>query len=265
MTRYGNGVILKGIDGETVGVNNGGIDVNLQDQVTPALDLRFIQPQNQTTISAQADPEDLTLTLTSTTGFIDGSVVGLFGPLGEFYFGTQIGAPAASVITLDTPIDKTFASGSNVISTSCQMAVNGSVTTQVFQIGPIGVAQETQVDITRVLGYIQTDSAIDDALFGNLAPLTNGVVLRHNNTVIDNIWNVKTNGDLGLLCFDAMTTDRAPAGSFGFRFRNTYAGQNKHGVAIRLSPGETLEILIQDNLAALESFVMMAQGHIVLP
>jgi len=78
-----------------------------------------------------------------------------------------------------------------------------------------------------------------------------------------NLWNVKSNGQIRLLCFDGNYSDKAPAGSYGFNFRNTYAGPSKHGVTIRLMDGETLEILIQDSLTGLESFKMMAQGHIV--
>lgn len=245
--------------------SNGALPVNIQDQHSLALDLRFIQAQGApTTLTVQADPEDRTLTLASAAGFVAGSVVGLFTGGGIFYFGKQVGAAAGSVITLDTPIDKIFTiAATTVLRASDNMAVDGSGTTQIFQVGPVGVGTAIEVDVTRILGYIQSDSAMDDALFGNLTALTNGIVLRHNNTVIDNIWNVKTNGDLGLLCFDAQYTDKAPAGSFGYRFRNTYAGPSKHGVTIRLQPGDTLEVLLQDALQGLEVFSMMAQGHIV--
>lgn len=240
---------------------NGGLAVNLQDQTSKALDLAFINALGQTTLSADADPGDTTITVTSTTGFVDGVVVGVLSGTGIFYFGQQVGAPAGNVITLDTPIDQQHLSGVPVIIGNRHLNVDGSLTTQIFQIGPIGTTIE--VDITRITGYIQDDSAMDDALFGALPALTNGVVLRVNNTTIDNVWNVKSNGEIALLCFDSMYTNRAPAGSFGFRFRNTYGGQNKHGVTLRLEASDTLEILIQDNLTGLEDFLMMAQGHVV--
>ena len=244
--------------------SNGAVPVNIQDQSSLALDLRFIQAQGApTTISAQADPEDTTITLTSTAGFVDGNIVGLFTAGGLFYFGRQIGAPAGSVITLDTPIDQTFAVGSNTITAIDNMNVDGSGTTEIFQIGPVGGGTGVEIDITRLLGSIADNLAMDDGKFGGISALTNGVVLRHNNSIINNIWNMKSNGDLGLLCFDIAYTDKAPAGENGFRFRNTYAGQDKHGVTIRLEPGDTLEILIQDDLTDLTSFCMMAQGHVV--
>jgi len=247
------------------GEDNGGIPVNVQDQHTRALDLDFIQAAGvPTTLTVETALEDMTITIADTTGFDAGNVVGIFSGEGFFYFGKQIGAPAGQVVTLDTPIDKKFTTAlSAVITATDELAVNGSVTTEIFQIGPVGVPRDLEVDITRITGYIQSGSAMDDALFGNLAALTNGVVLRVNNEVIDNVWNIKSNGDIGLLCFDAAYTDKAPAGSFGYRFRNTYAGPSKHGVTLRLMGGEMLEVLIQDNLSGLESFRMMAQGHVV--
>ena len=259
-------IVIK--DGE-FGVNlarvevNGGLAVNVQDQHTTALDLRFIQPQGApTTLTVETVPEDMTVTVASTVGFVAGNIVGIFSGTGVFYFGRQIGAPAGNVITLDTPIDKVFTTALSAVITAIDgMNVNGAITTQVFQIGPIGTTIE--VDITRITGYIQDGSAMDDALFGGIAALTNGVVLRRNDGTIHNLWNLKTNGDIGLLCFDASYTLKAPSGSFGYRFRNTYAGPSKHGVTIRLAPSDVLEILIQDDLTGLELFNMMAQGHLV--
>ena len=243
--------------------SNGAIPVNIQDQHTLALDLNFIQSQGSTSLAANADSNDTTLTLIDATGFVDGNVIGLFSSTGIFYFGQQVGAAAGNVITLDTPIDQDFLSGDNVIRALRNMNVDGSSTTQIFQIGPVGVGTDVEIDITRLLGYLQDNVSMDDAKFGGIAGLTNGIVLRHNNTVINNIWNVKTNGEFSLLCFDFAYTDKAPSGSFGARFRNTYAGQNKHGVTIRLAAGEILELLIQDDLTGLEVFNMMAQGHVV--
>ncbi|MCK5603253.1 hypothetical protein KAR91_15325 [Candidatus Pacearchaeota archaeon] len=249
-----------------VGANpKGGIDVNLQDQHTLALDLKFIQAQGApTTLAANANPEDMSLTLTSVTGFVAGRIIGLFSSSGIFYFGQQIGAAVGNVISLDTPIDKAFLIGDNVITAIHNMNVDGSSTRQIFQIGPVGGASEIDVDITRLAGYIQDGTAMDDALFGGLSALTYGIVFRYNNGIISNIWNAKSNSDLALLCAgDFNYTEKAPSGSFGARLRNSYAGPEKHGVTIRLFPGDKLEIIIQDNLTGLEVFNLMAQGHIV--
>jgi len=200
------------------------------------------------------------------TGFDVGTVVGLFDPSGQFYFGEQVDIVIAQQVTLDSPLDRDWDKATTtVLAATKNMAVAGTgASPQIFQIGPVGAGTGVAVDITRIMGYIQTTGTMDDSKFGDIAGgLTNGVLLRQNNGEINNIWNVKTNGEFGLLAYDTAYTDKAPAGSEGFRFRNTYAGQSKHGVTLRLQPGETLEILIQDDLSGLEVFNVMAQGHIV--
>lgn len=245
--------------------SNGAVPVNIQDQHTRILDLKFIQAQGApTALTVETAEGDKTITVANAAGFVAGNVIGIFCPCGDFYFGQQIGAPAAGVIALDTPIDVVYELGSSVITAIKNMNVNGSGTTEIFQIGPVGGATGVEIDITRIAGYIQDGSAMDDSLFGALGALANGIVLRKNNGVMQNIWNAKTNGELAEICtIDFNYTDRAPSGSFGARFRNTFAGQTKHGVTIRLEAGDILELLIQDNLTGLEAFTVTAQGHVV--
>lgn len=239
----------------------GQLAVNVHDQTTRSFDLFFGRLDNTTTLSAQADPEDLTLTLTDTTGFVAGKSAAVFADADDFYIGKQIGAPAGSVITLDTPVDIVLPNASAVAAVTTNMAVDGSVTTQIFQIGPAGPGSIAVTEVTRILGHMLDSSAMDDGKFGGITALTNGVVLRKNDGVITNQWNVKTNADLALLCYNFNYSDKAPGGQFGCNFRNTYAGQGAHGVVLELLPGEFLEVLIQDDLTGLDEFTMMAQGH----
>lgn len=243
--------------------SNGAIPINIQDQHTRSLDLPFIKANAQpTTLWVGAVINSYTINVTSTTGFVDDSVI--FIASGEnFYIGRQIGAVSGNIVTVDTPIDFNYSSGSVVFPANYHMNVDGSVTPQIFQIGSTSEEAVLELDITRVMGYFQDNVAMDDSNFGGLSALTNGVVLRRNDGVMTNLWNAKTNGEISLMTFDFQYTDKAPAGSYGARFRNTYAGPSKHGVTIRLYPGDTLEIIIQDDLTGLEDFIMMAQGHVV--
>jgi len=243
--------------------SNGAIPVNIQDQHSRALDLPFIKAKAPpTTLSADAITGEYTITVTSTTGFVDDSVIVLAS--GEyFYIGRQLGAVAGNVVTLDTPLDFNYTSGSIAFAANYHMNVDGSTTPQIFQIGPIGTAVDMELDITRIMGYFQDGSTMDDSKFGGIPALTNGVVLRRNNGVMTNFWNAKSNGELSLMTYDFAYSEKAPAGSYGARFRSTYAGQGKHGVTIRLEPGDTLEVIIHDDLTNLEDFIMMAQGHVV--
>lgn len=246
--------------GGGIGINSVS-DVRVLDQTSRSFDFFFGRLDNLTTLAAQADPEDLTLTLTSTTGFTDGKSAAVFAEIDDFYIGKQLGAPAGSVISLDTPVDITLPNGSAVAAVTTNMAVDGSVTTQVFQIGPTGPGSTAVTDVTRIMGHLLDSSAMDDGKFGGISALTNGCVLRKNNGVIQNLWNVKTNADLALICYDFNYNDKAGGGQYGANFRNTYGGQGARGVVLELLPGEYLEFLIQDDLTGLDEFTLMAQGH----
>ena len=203
----------------------------------------------------------MTLTLTDTTGFTAGKAAAVFANVDDFYIGRQLGAPAGNVITLDTPVDIVLANASAVAAVTTNMAVDGSSTTQIFQIGPTGPGSTAITDVTRIIGHMLDSTAMDDGKFGGMSALTNGIVLRKNDGVITNLWNAKTNADLALLCYEFSYSDKAPGGQFGCSFRNTYAGQGNHGVVIELLPGEFLELLVQDDLTDLDEFTMLAQGH----
>jgi len=245
---------------------NGAIPVNIQDQYSRMLDLPFINanPANFTTLTADASEGDYIISVTQTTGMVEGSIVGLSHPDGQFYFGNITDIDGLD-ITLDTRLDSDFPSAdSNIFPGTTNMNVEGTMANPIiFQVRGVGPGSGIEVDVTRVMGSMTDDSAMTDALFGSLTALTNGVVLRVTNGVMQNLWNVKTNGEFALLCFDAFYPNKVPTGVYAFRFRNTFAGPSKHGVTIRLAEGDILEVLIQDDLTDLTDFHMMAQGHFV--
>jgi len=251
---------------ESAKVTNGGLDINIQDQHTRILDLKFLNanPANFTTLTADADIGDTVIAVTQVTGMTTGMTIGLTNPSGIFYFGEVVSVDTLNV-TLDTPIDNIFPSAdSNVIVADSHLNKEGTLAEPViFQIAGVGAGTGIEIDITRIMGNISDGTAMDDGKFGGLDKLDNGCTLRHVNGTIQNLWNVKSNGDIALICFDAQYTDKAPSGENGYRFRNTFAGQDKHGVTIRLEAGDTLELLVQDDLSDLTDFQMMAQGHVV--
>ena len=256
------------VSGETAKVTNGGLDVNIQDQHTLALDVHFARAINgPTTLSVATAVGDRTVTVVSTSGFIDGTVVQLSSGTGKFFRAHQLGAPSGNILTLDTPVMGVFDIGSTALPLSHDLAVDGSTTPVAFQIGPIGTAIE--VDITRILGVIYDVGTPSDTTFGAIVGgLTNGIVFRHFKNATsdyDNYWNAKTNGDIALLCYDLnfSSTGVGPSSSDSVRFRMTYGSPGKHGVTLRLEASDYLEILVQDDLTDLVAFDVMAQGHLV--
>lgn len=252
--------------------NLGSQDVNIQDQTTPPVDLYFIQALGAaTTLDGNTAIDDTTITLTDTTNFIDGTYVGIFCPAeNRFYFGEQLGAPTGNDIDLDTPLDFAYQDGDNVVPLTRDLNVDGSVTPQVFVVAGAGSGATVSIDITRIMISMICTTTPDDGLFGDLAALGKGIVLRRVDGETRNIWNAKTNGELANLAYDLTYTARTvPPSSAGIRTRYTFAGQDKHGVAVRLIPGDAIQLIIQDDLLTAQTssqitqFRMIAPGHVV--
>lgn len=260
---------MSGGDGSIVPLeDNGGVPVNLQDQTTRSLILNFNKVTNSTTLSVPAVKGAYTITLTSTTGFASGTYVILFDPSSmNFSFYKQIGVAVGNVITLDTPLDYAYPAGTNVDAATTNMNVNGAVTPQIFGLRGVGTPPgvDVTVDITRILFYCIAASAVDLSTFADIAALTRGLVLRKRNSVVENIFNVKSNAELAGLMFDfSVSAATNPVqGEDGFFARLTFAGQEKIGVAIRLPVGEDLEFIIQDDLSAITSLQVIAEGHLI--
>lgn len=170
-------------------------------------------------------------------------------------------------VTIDRPIDFDYVAADKVVFGTNNLNVDGSVTPQSFTVRGFGVTPllQSTFDITRVMIQMTTS---DPALFGDFGDIdggiTNGIVLRRTDGTTQNFWNVKKNSDFALLAYDLKVFDPThPQAVNGLAVRYTFAGQDKHGVAVRLAPGENLELLVQDDIDSLLSFTMMAQGHIV--
>jgi hypothetical protein len=238
-------------------------DVNIQDQVTPLVNLFFQQADGPpTTTTAPVTIGEMEITLDSVVGFTTSSYIGVFSNTGRFYFADVISI-SVNTLTVDTPFDFAFPAGSQVISTTRNLAVLGSpASPQIFNVQG---ADSFDIDITRLIFTMTLTTNADDGLFGNIAALTNGLVLRRTDGVTRNIFNVKDNGELAGFSYDMTYTIRSTGGgTYGLRCRYTFAGQSKQGVAIRLGAGEKLEAIISDDLSGITRFRILAEGHEVI-
>jgi hypothetical protein len=252
---------------ETVGAGTIGdpyrmrTEVFIQDQTTPLVNLYFQQAKGApTTITANVAIGDVTFDVADATNYAIGDHVGVFtGVSGEGrYFFADVLNVSSLTITVDTPFDFAFESGDPTISSSRDLAVDGS-TPQTFSV--VG-SSDFEIDITRLIFTMSMASTPDDGLFGNIAKLTNGIVLRRTDGVTRNIFNIKDNGELAGQCYDlTYSTKSGGGGTDGLRARYTFAGANKQGVTIRLGAGESLELIVQDNLSTITRFRVLAEGH----
>lgn len=250
----GNGLIPKEA--------NGGIPVNVQDQVSDIVDLYLhVQKSEGKLIAVDANIGDTDITLTGGHGVVVNDLL-CFKEGVKFYQGTVL-AVAVNVITLDTPLDTAYTTAADVCVGDRNLNKDGSSTQQIAHLKP---AAGTRWDVVRILFYIQDNTDMDDSRFGGIVGgLTNGIVLRVKNSVNKNIFNVKTNAGFAIRAYDTEYTDKAPAGSYGFRCRRTFGGQSKNGVVIRLDGdlNDEIQLLIRDDLSSLEYLIAVVQGHVV--
>lgn len=244
---------------------DGGLDVIQQNGTTRAIINKLCKVDGSSfTLTASTIPGEYDIVLSSVVGLSIGDEIGLFqDSTNPASFFAKITAISSLTITVDTPLDIVFDIINNspiLFKVICNLNVDGSSTPEIFSIVN---GSSIEIDITRVIIKIADGLAMDDGKFGGIPALSKGVVLRkkNNDGTFTNYFNVKTNGDIGALCYDATYTDKAPAGENGFGARLTFAGQNKIGVAIRLGEDEELQMIVQDDLTTLTSFIITAEGH----
>lgn len=241
--------------------SNGAIPVNIQDQTTPPFDLFFARGVGiPTNISSQAQIDNRSVSVLNVATLSVGDYI-IIAEEDRYYTGELL-VITGNIITLDTPIDYNFTTQAVVIPTSRDLNVDGSITPQIFTV-QVGAVSNLQLDVTRLMLHMETDGLVDLNKFGDLAALTNGVVIRRVDGTTRNIFNIKTNGEMRNLCFDwAVDVASNPSqGQNGVGFRYTFAGQDKHGVAVRIGAGDELQLIVQDDLTGLDKFRVIAEGH----
>ncbi len=238
--------------------SNGAVPVNIQDQHSEPIDLYFCQKFLTTAPSAPALLDARSITLNSVAGVSAGKCIDIYENGRSFQALVQ--SVVGNTVTFNCPADQAFSTNAVVEFGNWNMNIDGSVTRVIYKISP---PAGTTWDINRVIIGILDDVAMDDAKFGGITALTNGVVFRVKDGYTKNLFVVNDNGGFRERSFDAQYSDKAPSGQYGFGVRKTFNGQEKSGVTIRLN-GDTsdeLEVIIQDNLTALTKMAVVANGH----
>lgn len=252
--------------------SRGHLEVEVASQISPIFIGHFYKMNNGwTTITAEAVVGAYTITVADATGAAIGESIIISDTLNERYFYAHITNVASLTLTLDTPLDYPYANGSDLAIASHDMNVNGSVTPQVFGIrqaeNPSNLQENIELDITRILLFMETAASCDLATFGDQAALARGIVLRKKNTdgTYNNIFNIRKNGDMAAIGYDLniYAATNPVAGQDGVSFRLTFGGEEKMGTVIRLGPGEDLELVVQDNLTGITEMTMVAEGALV--
>ena len=260
-------------------------DVSIQDQTTTPIDFYFLNIQGSPTTLLNAITTVTSTTFVYTFDVVEssdmsvGDYVGIFRDSDvERFFFAEIQAISSgsgnATITVDTPIDFNFPAGSTVASFVRSMNVDGSTTPVVYQV-EVGPSSEQPIHITRIMLQMKTDDPVSLAKFGDLAKLTNGLVLRKVTAegVIQNIWTIKDNAQFALYSDPTAWVPYAALnpvqGQDGMSWQYTLNGPDNHGVVVELMPGDKLQMVVQDDLETdqtpghITELFAMAEGHFV--
>lgn len=242
-----------------------GIERKLSSRTDRPFIVKFNKANASTTLTVETSIDDKTVTVASTTGFALGNYLIIYSSVTDRFFTGRILSIVGNILTVDNPLDSAFPVGAIVVASVTNMAVDGSTTTQVFGIRGIPVINPLNVTfhVTRIIFNCQTDGTVDLSKFADQSALINGLVLRKRNGEYDNIFNIKTNGEL-----DGITLDWNPyaasnpnRGQNGFTSRLTFNGQDKMGSVIELAEGSDMEFLVQDDLTGITLLEVVAEGY----
>ena len=204
---------------------------------------------------------DTVIAVADTTGFVVGDFIIILDAGGdkreEIFKITAVVVNTS--IAVDRPIDIAYTTSATLQEIIINMNKVGTLAAPiVYSIAP---PSDEVWHITRLLISMTDQTAMDDALFGGITALTNGLAIIENKTVNHTITNWKSNSDLVRDMYDVTYSDKAPSGFYGLRGRFTIY---RSEAILRLdgANGDTLDVYVQDDLSGLDTVRINAQGHI---
>jgi hypothetical protein len=245
------------------------IDVCKQDQTTPFNDHYFVQAIGvPTALSAQATVDNRFITVDSVVNISIGDWLGIFSGVGgqERYYFAEVMNIIGLQLEMQTLLDYPFPVGAPVISTTKNMAVDGSVVPQVFQIQAGSPVGSLSIDITRLMQACKCSNNVDLSTYADIiGGLTYGTYLRaKENGFYRNKIITRDNSELSLFAYDwtPFSQTRPNEGQDGYKWRFSLNGDDKHGVANRvIGNTNTLQWVVQDNLLTIDELYNVGANH----
>jgi len=238
-------------------------DVSIQSGTAPLYVVPFSNVVAETTTTSLGALDDYVINVTSATSFAAGQFLTIYSVADNRVFFATILSISTLAITLDRPLDFAFPIGAVVSVGSTDMAVDGSVTPQIFGVRNPSIADvPLEVDITRLMFAMLTGSTPQLSDLGDITNgVTRGVQIRRVDGTYQNICNFKTNMEMKNIMFDLEIQTVAKNAQDGITGRFTF---QKLEQVVRIGEGEDLQIVIQDDLSSLDSFTVIAEGSEVV-
>nr|BDD47041.1 hypothetical protein 11 [bacterium] len=211
---------------------------------------------------------DQTVELATGHGIVQNDLLILYES-GRLFQGKAV-AVSTDTITLDAPLPMALTvAGAAGTEIDTGMNEDGSSTAVTFKIDP---PSSMVIDIYELVVVITDDAAMDDAKFGGITAITNGLMIRKKRTSdYENLAIYKSNLDM---IEDGCIVDYGDATAASLSFHTLPAASTyslvarksfiRNGVLVRVNgtAAEELQIIVQDDLTALASLRVKALGRI---
>ena len=257
------GYFLSGVTGGSKTNSSGAVNVSTQSSTTPLIIVPASRLIGEDELAVATSINDTSITVNDATGITVFDLITVYNVNNNRVFFATVLAINSNTIDLDTPLDFAFPIGSVVSYGDTNLNVDGSVTPVIYGIrNPTGTDINLEIDLTRMIIHFQTSGALDLSKFGDITGgLDNGLICRKKDGAYNNIFNVKTNGELQELMYDFSIIAASGNQQDGATGRFTF---QKLGSVIRLAPFEDLQFIVQDDLTSLDSLTIAVQGSSVI-
>ena len=218
------------------------------------------------TLASAASSGDTAITVTNAAGLSVGDRLEITEGQNIQFSLPIITNIATNTLTLDGPLDDDYTVAATVELVETNMAVLGTLGSPVSYV--IKPHASDIWHLTRLNFSMVHKSAAADNLFGSLAALTNGVVLRSHTALngILTLANWKNNQQFKEDMFDVIYSDKAGPTLFGTSGRWSFKQRTDTIIRLDGAQGDFLEVLVQDDLTAtsneISDFQIKMQGHI---
>ena len=251
-------------------VHNGALDIHDADVHTTAVNKYIHQhTATTTTVSTTSVANDYQLIVADTTGFVVGDTLhintGTVEPTHPTIIAVAAGTPGT--FTLDRRLDRAHSIGDVVTKVIINLASQAGTlaSPQEYFAGPEDGEVWHVQNLTLAMGHTTSG---DFGLFGNLAALTNGVVLRVRiNGNYGTLTNWKTNSDInvdtGEVDFHARSGGQ---GTYGTAANGAFKVRTGAVMRLDAATSDRFEVYVQDDLTTgpndLVFWNMKVQGHL---
>lgn len=169
------------------------------------------------------------------------------------YFSQKlVKAVDTNLITLYTPYSLPFnSSNTTVIRGNRNLNVEGTIETPIVYKFGIPSSLSRPIDINAGLILMGHTADSGDDKYGGISALTNGFLLRKENSIKFNLGNYKTNRDYKLYNGEVSPTPKPPAGTYGTDIKFKLQGQENFDQVIRLTYGDFIIAYVRDDLSDL--------------